>query len=139
MVECSLFLEFIRVNKKYQKAGTVLPSNITLGVLIDYFKDSEVPLEYLLYDLETLDKPSEIKYVEIRNKFTHGDMWRAISTPSHYLSHSVEAEKYGIPIEEYFSPKGGKWTFENISYIQLLKSLRFMIRFVEYLKEKYPQ
>lgn len=130
LVECSLFLEFIRVNKKYQKAGTVLPSNISLGVLFDYFKASKVPLECLLDNLEELEKPSEIKYVQIRNKFTHGDMWRAVSNPSLYLPISDEAQQYGINIEEYLSPEGGKWVFENISYIQLNKSLRFMNQFV---------
>lgn len=137
MVECCLFFEYLRRKPKFQVAGTPVPERVSFSTFIKYFREKEVPLDCLLDRHESMTKPpNELNYVRNCNKYAHGDIWRTIRNPSLDLPVSDEALEYGIEIDEYIHQAEGKRGLENRAFIQLKKSLDFMIHFTEYLRKK---
>ena len=134
LVECLLFWEYKRKNPNSMKAGAPLKEKgDSLWKYLQYLAKRGVPINDLLFKHEDkLENPSDVRFVETRNLFAHGDLLQVVRMPPICYPTSDEASDYGILDEEYFEshPKSG---FENIAYIQLSKGLKFAITFTNYL------
>lgn len=117
----------------------------TLGALFSKFIDSDVPLEKLLdadEDIELLRRMKEkergakigkLRYVMIRNKYAHGDLFYQVPLPCSLISgHEQDWGEYGIDYNEWVEA-----TFETVAYVHLFKTLRFMKAFANLLIQKY--
>ena len=138
LVECILFWEYKRRNPNSMKAGAPLKERgDSMWKYIQYLSKRGVPINDLLFKHEKkLENPSDVKFVETRNLFAHGDILQVVRMPPLCYPISDEASDYGIQDEEYFNlhPKSG---FENIAYIQISKALKFANTFTNYLGSKY--
>jgi hypothetical protein len=114
----------------------------TLGPLFGEFLDSDISLDKLLdFDekeelgkMENEKKLSYIKrvrYILTRNKFAHGDLVHNITLGTLISGHEKDWLDYGIDNSE-------EWvnaSLETVAYIQLLKTLRFIKAFTDFLIE----
>ena len=137
LVESILFWEYVRVTPEQRKVGANLPDRVTLSKLVHDLRGVvEEPIKELVDGDETEVSNGKPRFIDIRNKFAHGALFTAAISPSSYLPRSDVAGKYGVVEEEYFSaPIGG---YENIAYIQVFKSLKFVKKYIEYIEKKYP-
>lgn len=114
----------------------------TLGPLFCEFSDSDIPLGKLLdFDekeelgkLENREKRSYIKsvrYILTRNKFAHGDLVHNITLCTLVSGHEKDWLDYGIDNSEEWMNA----SLETVAYIQLLKTLRFIKAFTDFLIE----
>ena len=139
LIECLLFWEYKRQNPNSMRAGAPLKEKgDSMWKYLQYLAKRGFPIDDLRFkDEKKLEYPSDIKFVETRGHFAHGDLLYAVRTPALYYPRSDEASDYGILEDEYHDkhPKAG---FENIAYIQLVKALKFAITFTNYLGSNYP-
>ena len=134
LVECLLFWEYIRRNPNSMKAGTTLnESKSSMWTYLQYLAKRDLPIDDLRFkDEKKLEHPSDVKFVETRGHFAHGDLLYAVRTPALYYPRSDEASDYGILDDEYHD-KHLNAGFENIAFIQLSKALKFAITFTNYI------
>jgi len=114
-----------------------------LTTLFHEFIDSDIPLNKLL-DTDELKNLGELKkegkqktitpvrYIMVRNKFAHGDLFHHIFLPATLISgHEKDWLDYGI--DDY-----SEWleaSLEIVAYVQLLKTMRFIKAFTDFLLE----
>lgn len=138
LVETCLYWEYIRTDPKYQKAGTVLPSKLSLSDLVIIHEKTAVPLKILLDEGESFKKPSETHYIQTRNKFAHANVNHILDNPSILLPNTEsEWDKFGIDKEEYLNAYIHGRGLENLAYVHLIKTLEFLKQFENYIKEKH--
>jgi len=141
LVESMLYFEYIRKTYKYQEAGASLPDRVSLGTLYKCLKNEiKDPINELIDEDETdITNPNDLKFIKYRNTFSHGALIIVTKFPSAYLPRSDVAAKYGIVDEEYFVNPIDKWIFENLAFIQIVKSFKFVKKYIKYIKENYDR
>ena len=75
--------------------------------------------------------------MKIRNKFALGALFSPALFPSAYLPRSDIAKKYDIIEEDYFDEPADEWRFENLAFIQIIKSFHFVQKYNHYVREHY--
>jgi len=108
---------------------------LTLVPLMKYYADHPiVPIQELLDRDEKIDKKSNSsRFTELRNKHAHGDVLKYNFPKEFYqLLPRLEEleEEYGIKVDI------NRILWSLPSYIQIIKSLRFMIRWLNNLIER---
>lgn len=116
----------------------------TLGTLFCEFVDSDVPLDKLFDadEMESLGKLGKeekrkaitsVRYIMTRNKFAHGDLLHHIYLPATLVSgHEKDWLDYGISdLNEWLEA-----SLETVAYVHLLKTLRFIKAFTDFLIDK---
>lgn len=141
LVEGILYWEHIRTKPKYNQARTLLPQRTSMSFLITnvvyFLKD---PLKAIMdIDESFAMKPNILRFIQIRNKFAHGDLLNFIQTPALFWGGSDIAEKYGVSLEEYMKPTTYERGFENTAFMQITKSYNFVEKFIEYARDKYDK
>jgi len=145
LIERTLFFEKIR--RQPQKAGETMRTP-TLGGLFKFFIEWDLLRENLLYRIErlnlelmnergrskqTIDK--EIcgsRFIKTRNLFAHGKELLIPIPLSHLLPDNEEAlSSYGIEWDEFFNP-----SIDTIAYVHLIRTLRFMRAYSDFLKKE---
>jgi hypothetical protein len=139
LVEGILYWEHIRTEPKYKQAGTPLPQRTSMSKLFSKVRSFlKEPLKEIMDPDESFDmKPNILRFMQIRNKFAHGDLLQFIQTPALFFGTSDVAEKYGISLEEYMNSSNYKRGFENTAFMQITKSYNFVEKFNEYARDKY--
>jgi len=116
----------------------------TLRTLFREFIDSNIPLDKLLdademKNLGELRKEEKqkaitsVRYIVIRNKFAHGDLFHHIFLPATLIS-GLEKDWLDYGIDNY-----NEWleaSLETVAYVHLLKTMRFIKAFTDFLIEK---
>jgi len=142
LIERTLFFE--RIRRQPQKAGETMRKP-TLGGLFKFFIEWDLLRENLLSRIErenlelmiergrskkTIDKEIySSRFIKTRNLFAHGKELLIPIPLSHLLPDNKEAlSSYGIEWDEFFNP-----SIETIAYVHLIKTLRFMRAYSDYL------
>jgi hypothetical protein len=112
--------------------------NVNLGNLFRKFANSNIPIDKLLDfdEREQLTKTGKVdtkstRFIMARNKFAHGSLVNLISLYTLISGHEKDWLDYGIDDEEWITA-----SLETVAYVQLLKTLRFIKAFTDYLIEK---
>lgn len=142
LIERTLFFE--KIKRQPQKAGETMRTP-TLGGLFKLFIEWDLLHENLLFKIErlnlglmnercrskqTIDKEiSRSRFIKTRNLFAHGKELLIPIPLSHLLPDNREAlSSYGIEMDELFNPR-----IETIAYVHLIRTLRFMRAYSDYL------
>ena len=147
LVETCLCWEFFRRKPKKERKTIELDEFrfVTLNSLFDEYIGTEIPLESLMdadepqfMTIEDLKKKSKkerkkalgkIRYIATRNKFTHGDLLYPLTHLSALIPYNEqELKDYYIDKKDWWNP-----TLEDVAFVHLSKTLRFMKAFTDLL------
>lgn len=144
LVEVSLCWERFRQNPKKTVSYEEFRRNNLNNLFYFFLEDKGAPLEFLMDSDEDIASLREMKkkerkeqihnirYIKIRNKFVHGDLFYPVINLQPLLPPNKELQEYNIKDGQLSGSSG----LRTVAYVHLTKTLRFMVAFTNWVNQQ---